>query len=272
GETVLYLSNQAIRDIYELYTVSINGGISIKLVEVLSTDSPISDYQISPDNLSAVYRQSTLAPFSNNIYAVAINGGTRIRLNEPGNIVDLVWEISSDSNTVVYMAYPDDSFSILNLYSVPISGGEPTRLNTPANTQSNGAGSFEITPDGKTVIYLEYLEPLTGTLHLVPVNGGTAQQITSFPNIFSFEISPDSQWLVFGFDRTLYTYPLSEPEVLNYDVNNDGRVTPADAIYIINRLDDTIDETNAFVDVDNNGIINITDANLVIKQIGQTLD
>ncbi|MEO1443293.1 MAG: dockerin type I domain-containing protein, partial [Chloroflexota bacterium] len=55
------------------------------------------------------------------------------------------------------------------------------------------------------------------------------------------------------------------------DIVSDGRITPADAIYVINRLGDTKDNTNFLADVNNDGTINAEDVEAVIGLIGQAL-
>jgi hypothetical protein len=43
-------------------------------------------------------------------------------------------------------------------------------------------------------------------------------------------------------------------------------------MYVINRIGQAKDETNAAADFDNDGDIDIADANAVISQIGQVVD
>lgn len=57
---------------------------------------------------------------------------------------------------------------------------------------------------------------------------------------------------------------------VDLDVNNDGAITPADAIYVINRVgNDPTSGDNAPADVNKNGIIDAFDVGIVWRQIGQ---
>ncbi len=72
----------------------------------------------------------------------------------------------------------------------------------------------------------------------------------------------------------LYRVTIDGP-AFPYDiVNNDNAITPADAVYVLNRVGAATNTgcSNAIADVDNNGVINQTDVGLVVAAIGQTLD
>ena len=53
-----------------------------------------------------------------------------------------------------------------------------------------------------------------------------------------------------------------------YDINADGVISPVDVIYVVNRIGETKDTNNATADVNNDDVIDKTDAELVIAAIG----
>ena len=57
-----------------------------------------------------------------------------------------------------------------------------------------------------------------------------------------------------------------------WDTDDNGQVTPTDAIFVINRLGQTVDESNAKADFDGNGLITPTDAISVINRLGYSIN
>ena len=57
-----------------------------------------------------------------------------------------------------------------------------------------------------------------------------------------------------------------------WDIDGNGLVTPTDAIFAINRLGETVDETNALADFDGNGVITPTDAIAAINRLGYSIN
>ena len=53
-----------------------------------------------------------------------------------------------------------------------------------------------------------------------------------------------------------------------WDLNRDGEVTPEDAIYIINQLDETTDATNRSADLNDDGVITLLDLQWVLANYG----
>ncbi|MEL6270624.1 MAG: dockerin type I domain-containing protein, partial [Chloroflexota bacterium] len=57
----------------------------------------------------------------------------------------------------------------------------------------------------------------------------------------------------------------------NPDANGDGNVTPADAIYVINRIGNAVTGDNAAADVNMDNNITAADAEIVIQALGSRL-
>ncbi len=69
-----------------------------------------------------------------------------------------------------------------------------------------------------------------------------------------------------------YVFAPPPPPPPGPDVNLDGRVTPADAIYVINRLgNDPAVGDNRRADVNGDNIIDQNDVQVVLSQLGTTL-
>lgn len=54
-----------------------------------------------------------------------------------------------------------------------------------------------------------------------------------------------------------------------YDVNGDGFITPADAVFVVNRIGQAPTGENAPADIDRDGDIDEDDANAVLALVGQ---
>ncbi len=69
-----------------------------------------------------------------------------------------------------------------------------------------------------------------------------------------------------GMDKDDFTF-------FPWDVNpTDGQVSPTDAIYVVNRLGQTVQPDNARADLDGNGAITPTDAITVINRLGRLMN
>ncbi|MEM6529566.1 MAG: hypothetical protein AAF653_14810 [Chloroflexota bacterium] len=51
-----------------------------------------------------------------------------------------------------------------------------------------------------------------------------------------------------------------------------GIITPADVVYVLNRIGDPLDASNVRADVDQNGVINQADVDAISDRIGQTAE
>ena len=68
-----------------------------------------------------------------------------------------------------------------------------------------------------------------------------------------------------GIDRDDITY-------FPWDLDNNGVITPTDAIFVINRLGQITDESNALADFDGDGLIEPTDAISAVNRLGYTIN
>jgi len=214
GSTVVYIADRDEDDVFELYSVSIQGGANTKLNGTLVDGGDVDFnrfrvFRISSDSQRVVYIADQETDGTPEIYSVPINGGTVTKLNGTlaGNDGVRSFQVSPDGQTVVYIADELDNFDD-ELYSVPITGGPSTKI-----SQDNiGIGdvnlTFHISPDGQWVVYVANADDSsTDELYSVPINGGTINKLNGtivdggdveFNLVF---ISEDSQRVVYGADQ-----------------------------------------------------------------------
>jgi len=286
--TVIYLADQEIDETFELYSVPIGGGTVTKLNPPLVTDGDVlNNFQLSPDSNTVTYvaDQDTFARFE--LYSVPIGGGTVTKLNPPlvtgGQVDNDLVQISPDSSTVVYNA-DQDTNNVFELYSVPIGGGTVTKLNPPL-VGAEDAGVFRISPTGNTVVYAadQDTEEIV-EIYSVPIVGGTPQKLNG-PLVSGgdvstgFSITADGSRVIYAAEQDtagvteLYSVSIDPPLPTSpFDVDKNLRITPTDAVYVINRLGQTVTTSNATADVNNDQTIDVLDVNAVIAQIGQPVE
>jgi Tol biopolymer transport system component len=154
------------------------------------------------------------------------------------------FEISPDSQRVFFTANKI-SPERLDLYSVPITGGLPLLL-------GEHIPGVEPSPDGKWVVFLSDAEtPGLPQLYSMPAAGGDRVRLNAdLPpsgKVHSFQISPDSQWVLYTAtgktDIELYSVPIEggTPVFLDlYPANGylDYRLTPdgSQLVYLVSHL------------------------------------
>jgi Tol biopolymer transport system component len=211
GSIVVYRADQDIDDYLELYSVSIEGGLPIKISSGSSfpIGNGVEDFKISADSSTVVYLRDR---FATEVYSVPIIGGSSIKLNGSlptgsgpfpiGNVQD--FEISADSATVVYRA-DQDTDEIDEIYGVPIYGGASTKLNSTLVPGGN-VSDFQISEDSSTVVYKADQDDNGVTeLYSVPSGGGAAtrlnRNLADGGDVRSFQISLDSSTVIYRADQ-----------------------------------------------------------------------
>lgn len=206
GTRVVYLADQDVDEIYELYSVPLAGGAATKLSGPMVAAGDVTHASISPDGARVVYRADQDSDQRYEVYSVPLTGGPVTKLNgalvTDGDVASFL--IGPDGQRVVYFA-DQGTDGVDELYSVPIAGGPAVRLN--GNLVAGGdVESARISPDGTRVVYradqvvderLElYGRAIDGSgvvrrLALTPPAGGDVQ---------AFEITADSRRVVYSGD------------------------------------------------------------------------
>ena len=203
GAVTVYLADQIVNDLQELFAVPTTGG---PVVPLSSAMSQTSGGLIAPDESRVVYVADEDTASLRELYSVPLAGGASTKLNDPlpvgGRVLSVAGDIqiTSDSASVVYLA-EQITDGLIELFSVPIAGGPVTRLNTdlPANADVN---DFLLTPDGTRVIYRAEQEfDNVRELYSVPVTGGVPVKLSPpLPNggdVLRFKISPTGDRVAF---------------------------------------------------------------------------
>ncbi len=222
GSTAAYLSDAINEGNFDLYSVSVVGGPSVRLNgELNGRETVKDDFLISPDGNTVVYRSDERIDNIEELYSVPTRGGTITKLNGPltsNGDVD-TYAISPDNQYVVYTADQDqDSFN--ELYSVPIHGGTPKKLNGPlvrGTTVPYPIGgnvrTYRITPDSTRVIYIADQDVDDRfEIYSVPINGGTPTKLNTpqSSNVQEFQIADNSAVVVYGAHQgtgSIYSVP-----------------------------------------------------------------
>jgi len=161
----------------------------------------ISNYTISPDGESVVYRtfnEPDLFRFSN------VSGET-ITLNSPltdGAAIE-DFEISSDGTQVAYLADQVEEFGA-NLYRVALSGSIPIRMNDPLEAGEE-IFEFELLASEATVLYVaNHDDPSARDLYRVSLQSAESPAQVNEPLVgdvrhvaTEWKISPDQKWIVY---------------------------------------------------------------------------
>ena len=105
---VVYRADQDVDEVFELYSVYINGEGPRKLNQSFSSFQDVkSDYRISPNSLAVVYRADIEHDDVYELYVVPTLGGESIKLNEEitiaGGFVHS-FRIAPDNRSIVYAA------------------------------------------------------------------------------------------------------------------------------------------------------------------------
>jgi len=206
GSRVVYSADQNIDDVFELFSVSINGGPVVKLNGNLTSDGDIELFKISPDGTRVVYFADQDINDVPELFSVPINGGAVVKLNTDlvaGRRVFPFFDISSDSSRVVYSA--DQSIEgEEELFSVALSGGTQTKLNS-----ANETGVFvQISPDGMHVLYRGVRNgSISSEPFAVPITGGTPIGLAGgFSGSFARALfTPDSSRVIFSLNGNIFS-------------------------------------------------------------------
>ena len=248
GSRVVYLDQEQ-TDAIEIFSAPTDGSATPqKLNGALTENGSVSSifFAISADSTTVIYRADQDTDGINELYSAPIVGGTTNKLNAPlvsgGNVSQVGFQISPDSNNVVYLA-DQDIDETNELYSVPLAGSTVTKLNTPF-VGGEQIRTFKLSPDGTTVVYTAD-QDTNGIVELysVPIGGGTVTKLNaplvgggqvsedeSLSNVY--EISPDSTTVVYRADQDtdgiieLYSVPIGGGTVtkLNPPLVNGGNV------------------------------------------------
>jgi Tol biopolymer transport system component len=244
GSRAVYVADQDRNDRDELFSVPLFGApsarstrdgarlASVKLNGPLATGTSVgSFFRISPLGDFVVFIARQRDDAEHGIYSVAIDGSSPPRRLGASSAT---WRFTPDGRRLVYCAGQDSPW-IIELYSVPLDGSEPAvKLNAPLPQGGNvvqygvrGESAIEISPDGRTVVYMaDQRQDERFEIFAVDVEGHAPPVVVNAPlatgrdvgglNLWSaaFRITPDGREVVYLADHDandiieLYAAPL----------------------------------------------------------------
>ncbi len=232
SERVVFTSDRDDDDSFLLYSVLIKQPVAsvqfpfplpLPEAEIISgsliTTGTVSQFQISPNSSQVVFKANPVSGGTINLYRVSIDGDTPINISNLTEnpvaipIGHLDYQISSDSDRVVYMAEKPDQARI-DVYSVSMVDNSTVKLsNLPFF--SLGVSSFDVSPDGSRVVInvpANSAFQIPASLYSILIDGGNQVNMggalvpnaNNFIIAFSdFLISPNSQRVVFRIDNSV---------------------------------------------------------------------
>jgi Tol biopolymer transport system component len=153
GATAVYAADAVADSVFQWFGVPIDATGPGSDVQLSTAISSVDLGAISPDSATFVYTGDETTSGVMDVMAVAIGGGTGIRLNPTmaGTGAAFI-AISPDSATVGYLA-DQETDGVVEVFSALIGvAGSGTRLNTPL-VPGQGADTLTISPDSTTVLY-----------------------------------------------------------------------------------------------------------------------
>jgi WD40 repeat protein len=216
GAWVVYLADDEVDDLFELYGVPSDGSAPARklngplvaggqIVEVQGFP-PFVTYGVPYLRTSAtrvVYRADQETDGRQELFSAPLDGSTpAVRISGPlasGGYVDEGFVLAQDGASVVFRARlsADDRYE---LFSVPADGSAlPLRLSAPLGLWGEVYSDPPlVTPDGETVVYSAVVPPSQTTrLYAVPVDGSQPPLRLSGPRAVSMALVPDGSGVVY---------------------------------------------------------------------------
>lgn len=182
GSLVVYVADQDVDAVQEVYSVPVGGGVVTQLNPPLVAGGNVQSIAVSADSQTLVYLADQDADTVNELYSVPVAGGPVTKISGPmvlnGDV--LAFTISPDSTQVSYVA--DQVTDTVNeVYGVPIGGGTATKLN-PTPVLNGDVLAIVITRDSSRVIYrADQITDAVDELFSVPIGGGVATKLNPTP-------------------------------------------------------------------------------------------
>lgn len=217
GQRVVFLADADFEDQFELYSVSIKGGVVTKLNQRLLLDSDVSRFLISPDGQWVVY-QIIAANGIGSLYSIAIDGsGSRLLESGSQFFSDAHGKfILNNKNTLVFESFSDPSGATLIHSIFRTNGISMGQIAGGSYPLSNGFSSIRFSSNDETIVYL--YDPDVATkfelyaAQLTPTTSGQHQNVSNGIKInapindngdvnSNYIISPDGSRVIYSANR-----------------------------------------------------------------------
>ena len=147
GMVVVYRADKRIDNVFELFSVPITGGLSVRLNADFSINEDVNKFSITDDSLNVIYTTERENRSYSNIFSVPISGGNATRLNDgllPGYVG--VFQTNRNNNAVVFEYYLNNN----DLYATTLTGSEPIKVTLPFPVSGN-VDSFDFSDNDKVI-------------------------------------------------------------------------------------------------------------------------
>ena len=197
GARVVYIADQDSDELFELYSVRVDGGMPVRLNPPLPLGGNVSEFAVSPDGTRVVYLADQVTDEIRHVYTVPIAGGTAVQIDSTSTGAFSGLVISPDSAWVAYIG--PGFFGNRAYYTVPIDGGTVS-THDPQQLRFEGRvfdGRFS--PDSQWLVFLDIEPSPSGGPELYRARVGQ-DGVAPFALELAeagFEISPDSSRVLY---------------------------------------------------------------------------
>ncbi len=218
GIRVVYVADQDANDVWELFGVPIDGSSApVQLNGPLVPGGDVGfDFEISPDSRTVTFRAQQQSPSGFELYVAPIDGRSAARRLQPDAFGP--GHFSPDGRRLVYRVR--EGVGPIDLYSVPIARGQGVNL-TMTSDPLQWLYEFLVSPDGPSVVYVEYTGGGT-QLRRVPLLGGSPPAVLG--RLYAWEdleLSHDGRFALFRATATFNEVY----ELFSVPVDGQGEVT-----------------------------------------------
>lgn len=218
GDSVLYLADETVNNLYELYQVPILGGAPVNLSRPAFFPQPQADpFAVTPDGATAIFQTNRTLEHPYELYSVPITHGAPLPLAPvaagQNTMQPIHWQcaISADGQWLTYTATEGEWVDFYgrgrgaDLYHVAVKRGDALHLNQREKSLPLPVadGEYCLSPDGHNVVFrVITFDGVGAGLYSVPTAGGQPVLLTEtgalpqgWPDAPPF--SPDGRWLYF---------------------------------------------------------------------------
>lgn len=222
GQSVVFEADTITNGVLELFVTGIAGGGITQLNPPYATGGDTNSFAFFEDSQWLLFEADAIVDGRDELYAVPLDGSSSaVHLNSSGPSAGFpVFDyIAGPNGSVLFRASSPDGIA---LYSVPRDGSSaPVRINGP-NTNNGGPWfGYQLSADGGEILYRSD-ENFDNHFQIFGKSFGSAEpryDLSELPtfvagDVDSFEISADSQWVVYRADQDvdgffeLYSVPI----------------------------------------------------------------
>jgi len=181
---------------WQIWRMNRDGG---NVVQVTTGTDDSNWPQVTPDGRWIIYEHVGGGSLAS-IWRAPIDGGPPVRLSAE---LAMRPAISPDGQYVAFWQKDQTPGAVWRIAVVQLPEGTYHKSFDVPQSPANGNTNLRWTPDGKSIVYIDYREGTTSFWNQ-PLNAGATQKINEFTNnqIYAFDIAQDGRYI---FSRGLYT-------------------------------------------------------------------